>query len=143
MKRIAALILAAVVACLCLVSCGGTDVVGKWELEEMTSGGMTLRGDLMGVPVAIMFQFEFKDDGTCYMMQNNGSSSDTQKKELKWEKDGDKVKVTASDESGEMVFEPDGDLLVCTMKENGKDATIKIKKVSSFTEFDMSDIVGN
>ena len=35
-KRIAAFLIAAVIACVCLVSCSGKDdFVGKWELEEM------------------------------------------------------------------------------------------------------------
>ena len=64
MKKFAVIVLAVVIACFTLVSCGGSNYVGKWELEEMSSTGMTLKDNFLGIPVAIMFQFEFKEDGT-------------------------------------------------------------------------------
>ncbi len=142
MKRIAVMILAAVMVCLCLVSCGGGDYVGKWELKEMESGGMTLKDEVMGVPVAVMFQFEFKDGGKGTMKQNDEEeNSET----ITWEeKDGGIVVKPADDKKAdddgpsELKFKLEDGLLVCTMEEKGQSATIKLTKVDEFTVYDKS-----
>ncbi|SDB05171.1 hypothetical protein SAMN02910317_00188 [Ruminococcaceae bacterium FB2012] len=146
MKKFAVIVLAVVIACFTLVSCGGSNYVGKWELEEMSSTGMTLKDNFLGIPVAIMFQFEFKDDGTGVMKKNDNG---TQEKDttFKWEeKDGGVVLTPAegSESTETLKFTKDGDLLACTMGENGKDVTIKVKKVDEFTTFDASQFsLGN
>lgn len=142
MRRIAAMILAAVVACICLVSCGGKDPVGKWELEEMSSGGVTMKDKFAGIPVAIMFQFEFSSDGTGKMKQNE-SGTDAEQRTFKWEQDGDKIILTTEEkEDNRMELTWDGDMLTSsfTDEESGATTSIKVKKVDEFTEFDPSDI---
>ena len=143
MKKIAVLIIAAVMTCFGLVGCGSGGYTGKWELQEMSGGGMTLSGNLLGIPVAVMFQFEFKEDGTGTLKTNDEGSST-----FKWEEKDGGIVVTPNkgDNSGsdgddgikEMKFTKDGDLLVCTMEKDGKDATIKLTKVDEFTTYDAS-----
>ncbi|MBQ7187384.1 MAG: hypothetical protein IJR91_07105 [Ruminococcus sp.] len=138
MKKFAVIIMAVVITCLALVGCGNGGYVGKWELEEMSSGGMTLKDNFMGIPVAIMFQFEFKSDGTGELKQND-SGSDEEKSTFKWEEKDGGIVLTPNDGSNEeMKFTMEGDLLVASMKEGDKDATIKLKKVDEFTTFDTS-----
>ena len=61
---------------------------GKWELEELSSEKMTIKGDILGVPVAVLFQFEFKDDGTVEIMQSE-YGKDIKRQSANWqEKDG-------------------------------------------------------
>ena len=104
----------------------------------MSSGGMTLKDNFMGIPVAIMFQFEFKSDGTGELKQND-SGSDEEKSTFKWEEKDGGIVLTPNDGSNEeMKFTMEGDLLVASMKEGDKDATIKLKKVDEFTTFDTS-----
>ena len=139
MKKFAVIIMAVVITCLALVGCGNGGYVGKWELEEMSSGGMTLKDNFMGIPVAIMFQFEFKSDGTGELKQND-NGSDEEKSTFKWEEKDGGIVLTPNDGSNETItFKPEGDLIVASMKENGKDATIKLKKVDEFTTFDTSN----
>ena len=140
MKKIALIILAVVTACFCLVGCGGGDYAGKWELQEMSAGGVTMKGDIMGVPVAVMFQFEFRSDGTG-TLKTNGESKDD-KGEFKWEEKDGGVVVTATDgsigENGEkeLKFTKEGDLLVFSMTESGQESTMKLVKVDEFTKYD-------
>ena len=144
MKKFAVIIMAVVITCLALVGCGSGGYVGKWELEEMSSTGMTLKDNFMGMPIAILFQFEFKSDGTGELKQN-GNGTGEEKSTFKWEEKDGGIVLTPNDGSAEtMNFKMDGDLLVASTKENGKDATIKLKKVDEFTTFDTSNFsLGN
>ena len=128
------MILAAIMACICLVSCGGGDYAGKWELYEMSSGGMTFKDSVFGVPVAIMFQFEFKDDGTGTIVQND--DEEKEQNTLTWKEKGDGISVTMNGE--DVQFNKDGEYLVAEYKEDGKEISMKLVKVDEFTKYDPS-----
>ena len=110
------------------------DVLGKWELEEMSSGDLTLKGDMLGVPVAIMFQFEFKSDGTGSLVRSD-VDGDTDNDNIVWFVGGDILTVKFADDDF-VEFSYKNGLLVSDIEEDGETLTIKIKKVDKFTTYD-------
>lgn len=141
-KRIAAFLIAAVIACVCLVSCSGKDdFVGKWELEEMDMNGTTMTGTMMGiVPLAWVMQVELKSDGTGYRQSVDTGSGEDKRDDLTWEYKDGKAVITSDGESVE--FELSGGMLSAEMEQNGQKAGMKLKKVDSFTEYDPSKLTG-
>jgi len=134
-KRSMAILLAAVLTCICLVSCGSGDFEGKWECEEMSVGGMTIKDNFMGIPIAVSMQIELKSDGkgTHYKTQNGTVAQN----DISWEKDGSKCKVTVDGKALE--FELKSGKLVAEYSESGQTAKVVLKKVDKFTEFTEED----
>ena len=140
MKKLAVLIMAAIIACFTLTACGGSDFEGKWECKSMSMGGMTIEDNFMGIPLGAMFQMEINSDGTGVLksgMGEDGEDEDSGPQEFTWkEKDG-KLVLTAKNEDGkdediELEFEDDE----LTMEMEGE--TVVFGKVDKFTEFDAS-----
>ncbi|SDB05184.1 hypothetical protein SAMN02910317_00189 [Ruminococcaceae bacterium FB2012] len=116
------------------------DVIGKWELEEMKSGGLTMKGDMMGAPVAVMFQFEFESGGKGTLSRNEFGT--VEKGTIEWKVNNDVLSVNFTDETGTgetLDFSLKNNLLVSKFNDNGQNMTIKIKKVDKFTTFDFSN----
>ena len=91
MKKIFAMMLAAVMCCLMLVSCGDSKYVGTYTYE--------LLGEKMSI--------ELKDDHTAEFMGESG---------LEWEVDDDKIVLTSKDgkddDSLELDIDDDGNLSI-------------------------------
>ena len=134
-------------------SSGGSDLKGKWECTEMTSGGMTITEvPFIGAPVSALFQLEFKDDGTFSITsgivggEENGVDSDDEFG--KWEKVDDntvklKVEPDADDSSDsgeirEVTGKLDGETFVMEYEEDGSKSTVKFKRVTEFSTFIMT-----
>ena len=113
---------------------------GKWELTEVTMSGMSIKGDLQGIPIAIMFQFDIKDDGTGVMFNNAGDGEESKRYDLVWEeKDGGIIIKPAEDSEGkQLMLKPDGDSLVFGSELKGNKAFMKLSRVNKFTEYDPS-----
>ncbi len=136
----------------CAVGCGDKDsssdsksskdkYVGKWECEKMVVEGQEMT-EFFGIPLASVMQFEFKDDGTCSVMEEMTGDED-EPATGKWEADGDKVTLTvesteedADGEDESMEFEYKDGKLVATEEEDGQTAEIYLVKVDEFTTFD-------
>ena len=108
-------------------------LAGKWELEEISSDEFTAKGEVDGHPVAILFQFEFKEDGTAEMMQSE-YGSDIKRFTMNWkEKEG-----------GLALLNPTGDEVSVFTLEDGRlvgklgKATLKLVKVNEFTTYELS-----
>ena len=137
MKKIAVIIMAVIITCIALVGCGSEGYAGKWELQEMTGSGMTITDNFMGIPLAVVFQREFKDDGTGSLFQNS-SGTDQQDTSFKWEEKDGGIVLTKNGTNEELKFTKEGDLLVTSTSVSGTEYSYKLKKVDSFTTFDAS-----
>lgn len=133
MKKLIGMVAAIAMSVTCLTACGNSedDFVGKWECKEMKTEGMTITDDFMGIPVAAMFQIEFKDDKTGTAMTMGEASED-----FEWTADGDTLSAEIDGDTTK--FKKDGDTITISEDMDGSEATIKLKKVDEFTEFDAS-----
>lgn len=139
MKKIIGVLAALAMSVTCLTACGKEKneekaedkFIGKWECTEITADGMTMTGEFMGVPVAAMFQIEFKD-------AENGSviSVGEDPEEFKWKADGDTVKLESEEDDEPVELKKEGDMLVISEKDEESEVTMKLKKVDKFTEVD-------
>lgn len=162
MKKILCTLAAAALMATSFVGCGkgkdskssGSDMAGKWECTEMTTGGMTITEiPLVNIPISAAFQLELKEDGTFSITsgivggEDSGLSDDDEFG--KWEKIDDetlKIEVQPSTEDGSSTSdEPttataklDGDVLVMEMEEGGEKASMKFKRVNEFSTFIMT-----
>ena len=109
-------------------------LAGKWELEEINTGEITAKGTVEGHPVAILFQFEFKENGTAEMMQSE-YGKDIKRYSMNWKEkeNGLALLNQTGDEVSDFTLE-DGRLV-------GKlgNATLKLVKVDEFTTLDNSN----
>ena len=136
MKKLIGMVAALAMSVTCLTACGGDgkDVfVGKWECKEMKAEGMTLTDEFMGIPVAAMFQVEFKDDNTGEVMVIGEETEN-----IEWEADDDKVSFEVDGESVE--FKKDGDTITASEGSGDTETTFVLVKVDKFTEFDASSL---
>lgn len=115
------------------------DVVGKWELEEMRSGAMTLKGTYLETPVAVMIQLEFDSDGSGRIKRNEFGKEESQN--IQWWMDDNTLKVRFEDDTPDDItdFQLKNDLLTASMIDSGQTLTVKLKKVDQFTEFDFTE----
>ena len=109
-------------------------LTGKWELYEMISDGKTVKGQVLGIPVGILFQFEFKDDGTAEMMQSE-YGKDIKRSTLNWKEKDNGLSIVGADGSSTLDFELEDGLLVGTL---GGKTTLKLTQVSEFSKYDPS-----
>ena len=109
MKRILVIVMAMALACVCLVGCGSADFEGKWECEEMSLGGMSIKGDFMGVPVAVSMQIELEKDGKGKHLKLDKEYNVTSDA-ITWSADGSKCKTTI--DGYEIELEKDGSKLI-------------------------------
>lgn len=137
MKKIFGMIAALAMSAACLTACGNAEdeFVGKWECTEMKAEGVTITDDFQGIPIGTMIQMEFKDDKTGTITAMGEESQD-----FTWTVDGDVVSADIDGEKTEIKKEDD--LIVMTEDLEGSDATVKLKKVDEFTEFDPSILDG-
>lgn len=136
MKRILVIVMAMALACVCLVGCGSADFEGKWECEEMSLGGMSLKGDFMGVPVAVSMQIELEKDGKGKHLKLDKEYNVTSDA-ITWSADGSKCKTTI--DGYEIELEKDGSKLIGEYTANGQTTKIVLKKVDKFTVFTKAD----
>lgn len=136
MKKLIGMVAALAMSVTCLTACGSDSkdsFVGKWECKEMKSDGMTLTDEFMGIPVASMFQVEFKDDNTGEVTV---IGEDTES--FEWEADGDKVSLDVDGETVE--FKKDGDTITASEGSGDTETSFTLVKVDKFTEFDASTL---
>ena len=114
------------------------DYVGKWEVAEMTARGFTVKDSVLGIPIAIFFQAEIKDDGTGTLFENE-SGDNKISVAFKWEEKDGGIVLTKEGVSGELKLTKEGDMLVGSLGKSD-DTSYKLKKVDSFTTFDASSI---
>ena len=134
MKKIALIVMAAVIACLCMVSCGGSDVEGKWECCKVIQGGTTYEDTYNGVPLGVVFRFDLQSGGKGTMYAFSGTN-DLDETALTWEVDGDTVKIM--DENGKN----GEDFKLSGGKLSGKIGfEVEMKKVDKFQDFDIDEL---
>ena len=136
MKKTAVLLLSMIMLCLCLVGCGGSDVEGKWETTKVTEGGKSYEGEYNGIPIAVVYQVEFKSGGKGTITAFSVSAEDDDH-DFTWEADGKTIKLTAGegDEKDTMEMTLDGDKLSGSFG----GVSVEMKKVDKFTEFDFEE----
>lgn len=112
---------------------------GKWEIEEMFSGGMTMKGSFQGVPIAIVFQFELNEDGTGRMMNNSGGDK-TNIIDIVWEEKNGGCSIKPKDEPNEkeLVLTPAGDKLTFSVTISGNLSQVTLARVDELTVYDPS-----
>ena len=103
--------------------------VGYWECSGANLDGSGYKTDSIdyrgtSIPIARLFQFEFKKDGTGVVKSAVTSKDES----FKWSVEGDALYIYEDDES--IKFTISGDDLIC--KDNGMD--FKIKKVDKLTK---------
>ena len=120
-KRLMGKLLALMLALVCvlgLTGCGGgkSKAVGKYDLESMETGGMTINVQDMldalgesGVEMSVEIVLELKDDGSFTL-------DESQSEEGTWEEKSGKITLTSNGESIEATL--DGDTL--TLEEDGE-----------------------
>ncbi|HRR75975.1 MAG TPA: hypothetical protein P5191_04065 [Ruminococcus sp.] len=125
-----------------------SDVIGKWEAEKLVTDQGVEMTDLLGIPFAVAFQFEFKSDGTCVVSeQMMDLTPDEKAPKVSWEIDGNSLVVTvddsetSSDDSLSFNYE-DGKLVARNIEEDMEGA-LYLVKVDKFTEFDINSIMND
>lgn len=125
-KRLMGKLLALMLALVCvlgLTGCGGgkSKAVGKYDLESMETGGMTINVQDMldalgesGVEMNVEIVLELKDDGSFTM--DMSALDESQSEEGTWEEKSGKITLTSNGESIEATL--DGDTL--TLEEDGE-----------------------
>ena len=118
------------------------DFVGKWECAKMVSGGETVEGSVMGLPLNVMLRFEIKEDGTGEMGSGMPTDSEeeaaTMKQEIKWTYADNKLTVTVDGEEDEAYMYIEGGKAVFTDDEQLE--VYYFDKVDEFTEYSMEDM---
>ncbi|MCR5729080.1 MAG: hypothetical protein K6G20_01820 [Ruminococcus sp.] len=163
MKKLLSLSMAVFMIMGCAAGCGKDEddgksskadnkYVGKWETEKIVQDGYEYT-DFFGIPVAVMMQFDLKEDGTCTIDEMLASQSD-EPVDIKgtWKADGDKVTIKAEktnsdssdkeNESNELELEYKDGKLQAISEEEGKKFEYYLVKVDKFTEYDLESAVG-
>lgn len=163
MKKLLSLSMAVFMIMGCAAGCGKDEddgksskadstFVGKWEAEKIVQDGHEYT-DFLGIPVAVMMQFDLKEDGTCILDEMLASQSD-KAEDIKgtWKSDGDKVTIKverpaseSSDKengSNELELEYKDGKLQAIEEEDGKKVEYYLIKVDKFTEYDLESAFG-
>lgn len=137
MKKLIGMAAALAMSVTCLTACGSSEdaFVGKWECKEMKASGVTVTDEVMGVPVAAMFQVEFKDDKTGEVMMM-GEENET----FDWSAEDDTASIEIDGETVE--FKKDGDMIKASEESDGEEVSFTLVKVDEFTEYDLSELTG-
>ena len=145
MKKLISLSIASIMLIGCLCSCGDKDesskesknsYVGKWEASKMIVDDETIT-DMYGIPVSVMYQFEFKEGGKGSLnVEMDEELGDT---EVTWSDKGDN-KVEISVDGEPLEFELINDELVAEQEEGDSKMVLHLAKVDKFTEFDLDSL---
>lgn len=113
-----------------------TPFIGKWQGEKIEFDGETAT-DVMGIPVSVLYQYEFKDDGTLALGESLIEiSGDTS--EYTWGIISDtEIEIVNTAMQVAVVMELDGDYLVS----NADGQKAYLAKVDDFTPFDMESFM--
>ncbi len=142
MKKILFCAICLVMALCCLVGCGSGDVAGKYECAEYNDGKTTYTDVAKGIPIHAFFRMEIKEDGKAVFYSFSGKE-EMDKEEFEWKKDGDKIIFTQPDKKNSEEEEGtiDGDTLTLTITEDGITQKAVLKKVDSFSKYDIQEIM--
>jgi len=125
--------------------------LGKWEADKLVDGEEELSdmSSIVGaeIPVAVVYQFEFKEDGTVGMadsfmsLASSMSGEEVDMPEYTWTITGeDEIQVYCEEENEVIFFTLKDDMLV---SEDDDGMSIYLKKVDEFTEFDYDEFMNN
>ncbi len=109
--------------------------LGKWECEKAVIDGEEIT-DINGIPLYVMFQFDFKEDGTVLLGEDMAELMD--ETICSWSMES-KTEIVVTDEDDDlMVFTADGDYLVGI---DSSDDMIYLVRVDEFTHFDIESFM--
>lgn len=166
MKKIICLAAASMLAVTAFVSCGkdkdsdkssgGSGLEGKWACCEMTADGQTLTSLnvlVVNIPLEAVAQLTANSDGTFEIGSGivgmNDAAGEDESQKGTWEKIDDttfklKSETVEADSlvPAEIEIKMDGDAFTFEGEEDGKAVSLKFKRVTEFTTYDVTSALG-